>query len=380
MLDRLHAERDLERRRAAIFGFPGPGRGAEPPLAAVSRTRSQRGYEAAPLLRGVYFTSGTQEGTPIDRLLAGMAQASASARAGPSACSGNRSFFLTRLLREVVFAEAGLVARDVGGSAASVRSAGRLGRSGLLTCGMTAALGGWPTSTIAIAARRSRRPGRRGRTGTGRRRQPNCRRRTALLLRSCRPRRAGARLPDSPSRRRTCRPLADRPRPVAAGAARRLRHRSVSARRSSELFCRRLVLRMEDQLRANINDPEFVLEGLKVYLMLGGQASLDPDLVATWFRSSTVAPRRFAGPRARATARPCRGARGGAAAARTQARAQRCTGRPRARDAPANPAGPARLSARCPARLGPKPSGRGGSAIMPGPRPRRRWSAARDAA
>ena len=31
-------------------------------------------YEQRQMLRGVYFTSGTQEGTPIDRLMLGMAQ------------------------------------------------------------------------------------------------------------------------------------------------------------------------------------------------------------------------------------------------------------------------------------------------------------------
>ncbi|WP_404854608.1 type VI secretion protein IcmF/TssM N-terminal domain-containing protein, partial [Escherichia coli] len=31
-------------------------------------------YEERPLLRGLYFTSGTQEGSPIDRLIGSMAQ------------------------------------------------------------------------------------------------------------------------------------------------------------------------------------------------------------------------------------------------------------------------------------------------------------------
>ena len=63
------------------------------------------------MLRGVYFTSGTQAGTPIDRLLASCSAASGCASAPTRAPDGNRSFFLTRLLREVVFAEAPLVRR-----------------------------------------------------------------------------------------------------------------------------------------------------------------------------------------------------------------------------------------------------------------------------
>ena len=46
----------------------------------------------------------------------------------------------------------------------------------------------------------------------------------------------------------------------------------------------RLVLRLEQQIQKNINDPSFVYEALKVYLMLGGKApSIDKDLIVDWF-------------------------------------------------------------------------------------------------
>src|SRR3546814_3912232 len=66
--------------------------------------------QEAPLLRGVYFTSGTQDGTPIDRLMGAMANAFGIGRQELTAFSGTgRSYFLTRPLRDVVFPEAGVV-------------------------------------------------------------------------------------------------------------------------------------------------------------------------------------------------------------------------------------------------------------------------------
>jgi type VI secretion system protein ImpL len=69
--------------------------------------------EARSLLRGVYLTSGTQEGTPLDRLLGTMAREFGLPRpAAAAAGRSGRSYFLTRLMREVIFAEASLVSLD----------------------------------------------------------------------------------------------------------------------------------------------------------------------------------------------------------------------------------------------------------------------------
>ena len=67
------------------------------------------------LVRGVYFTSGTQQGAPIDRLLGSLsrtldipATAAAAAKSGGVFAGAAKSFFLTRLMQEVIFPEAGL--------------------------------------------------------------------------------------------------------------------------------------------------------------------------------------------------------------------------------------------------------------------------------
>ena len=46
----------------------------------------------------------------------------------------------------------------------------------------------------------------------------------------------------------------------------------------------RLIFRLEEQLEANIDNPGFVYEALKVYLMLGGQQPVDRELVLAWMR------------------------------------------------------------------------------------------------
>ena len=44
----------------------------------------------------------------------------------------------------------------------------------------------------------------------------------------------------------------------------------------------RLLLRLEEQMQANVNNPELLYEALKIYLMLGQQGPMNPGLVAEW--------------------------------------------------------------------------------------------------
>jgi type VI secretion system protein ImpL len=65
------------------------------------------------MLRGVYFTSGTQEGSPIDRVLATLARSfNLERKVQPPAASVGKSYFLKRLLHDVVFGESGLAGFD----------------------------------------------------------------------------------------------------------------------------------------------------------------------------------------------------------------------------------------------------------------------------
>jgi type VI secretion system protein ImpL len=112
-LDRLHAERDRS-RRAAILSFPLQLSSVrELARGFVEGVFSGHGYSAPLLLRGAYLTSGTQEGTPIDRMMGAVARTfgvDAARVQAPGARS--RTFFVERLLRDVLFRESGFAGTD----------------------------------------------------------------------------------------------------------------------------------------------------------------------------------------------------------------------------------------------------------------------------
>src|SRR6185503_12174754 len=110
---RLQEERDLQ-RRAAVYRFPQQFRINGPQLSKFIDAAFGSGWSGEPpLLRGVYFTSGTQEGSPIDRVLGTLARSfNLERKVAPPPTSG-KSYFLRRLLHEVIFGEAGLAGTDV---------------------------------------------------------------------------------------------------------------------------------------------------------------------------------------------------------------------------------------------------------------------------
>ncbi len=110
LLDRMESERDVLKRNA-MFGFPQEFAALQSVLGDFLRQVFAGGgsLEAAPRVRGVYFTSGTQEGSPIDRVMGALGRSfGIDARAAAVPGGRGKSFFLHRLLRDVVFAERGL--------------------------------------------------------------------------------------------------------------------------------------------------------------------------------------------------------------------------------------------------------------------------------
>ena len=112
-LTRIQEERDIQ-RRSQILDFPQQMALLKPSmLAFLQKTFSPNRFEEPFLLRGIYFTSGTQEGTPIDRIMGILAGAFKLDRQSSPIYSGRgKSYFLTRLLKEVIFPEAELAGAD----------------------------------------------------------------------------------------------------------------------------------------------------------------------------------------------------------------------------------------------------------------------------
>jgi type VI secretion system protein ImpL len=107
---RIEEERDV-RRRTASFAFPQQLAGLRNFIGAfVTEVFAATRFDGRLLLRGVYFTSGTQEGTPIDRLMAAIGRGFAVAPGAVSVGVAGRgkAYFIEKLLREVMFAEAGI--------------------------------------------------------------------------------------------------------------------------------------------------------------------------------------------------------------------------------------------------------------------------------
>lgn len=114
LIERMEAERDVL-RRASIFAFPQQLAGLRDVLGGFLDSVFSGGgqLEERAVLRGVYFTSGTQEGTPIDRVLGTLARSfGVERRVNEGGAQRGKSFFLHRLLNDVVFAEQGLVGEN----------------------------------------------------------------------------------------------------------------------------------------------------------------------------------------------------------------------------------------------------------------------------
>lgn len=114
VMDRLNEEQDGI-SRIAIFGLPGQMallRGNVTDF--LRRVFEPTRYKTNAILRGFYFTSGTQEGTPIDQVLGAMSRiGEGSVEFQPSFMSGKgKSFFLHDLLKKVIFAERDWVSHD----------------------------------------------------------------------------------------------------------------------------------------------------------------------------------------------------------------------------------------------------------------------------
>ena len=236
LLSRMQEERGAD-QRAMIAGFPAQIASLEQPLTAfIQEAFGGSRLERAPMLRGVYFTSGTQEGTPIDRLTGSLSRAfGLDQRRLPSLRpEQGKSYFLGGLLRNVIFGEALLVSEPP--KAARRRMllrAGRLRRrrTGLHPCRRhdvgraerwrarhrrdAAGLGG----LREVSPRHAPRPGQRRRpaascaaAGSGARvavrRRPSRRPRRLLEFRAISRRQAGGRVHHGLSPRARLRPAA----------------------------------------------------------------------------------------------------------------------------------------------------------------------------
>jgi type VI secretion system protein ImpL len=279
-LARVQQETDLN-KRALIYGFPAQ-------LASLKELLQEflgeifmpNRYEGRPLLRGIYFTSGTQEGTPIDRIMAGVAQTFGLDRQRLSAFSGGgRAYFLTRLLRSVVFAEASVAGADAKlERRQSVLRQGAFAAAGAV---FVAAIAAWTVSFLGnrsliadVDAQVAQYAQAAPAVATTQVNDGDVMR-VLPLVRYLRAMPAGYDARNDSA-----------PWSVSFGLYQgsKLGSQEVLAYRRAlnTVFLPRLLVRLGAQIRGNLAKPDYVQEGLKTYLMLGGAGPLDKDLVRAW--------------------------------------------------------------------------------------------------
>lgn len=277
LIDRLQAERDAQ-RRARIYGFAGQFAGLRGVLQEFLETVfSPSPCEAEPLLRGVYFVSGTQEGTPIDRVLGSIARSYRLERAviAPNQASG-KSYFLTRLLGEVVFAESGLAGINLQWER----------RRKLLACGGYAAVG--VVTLAALAAWTTSYLQNRRYVAEVAQRVDGVRQ----LVQATPNRASPDILPVLPALAAT-RGLAgaDQAVPWSLGfglyQGRKLDSAAHQAyqRMLVDAVLPRIGLRVEEQLRQSGTAPDSLYEALKAYVMLHDVEHFDAEALKTWVES-----------------------------------------------------------------------------------------------
>mgnify|MGYP001179667050 CR=1 FL=1 len=110
VLIKVHQERNPERRNL-ILNFPQQMESMSGIIHEfLDQIFSPHNYATTPMLRGVYFTSATQEGSPIDRMMSSVsASFNLDRKQSVAQANTGKSFFLTRLLNDVIFPESELV-------------------------------------------------------------------------------------------------------------------------------------------------------------------------------------------------------------------------------------------------------------------------------
>jgi len=277
LIDRLQLEHDPA-RRARIYAFPQQFGGLRNVLKSfVDDVFSPSQFEQNPLIRGVYFISGTQEGTPLDRMLGSIARSYRLERTvlPPNKASG-KAFFLEKLLHEVVFAESELGGTDLKWE----RRRGLLAAAGYATIGIlaTAMLIAWGVSYFNNRAYVN---------------EVSQREQAVHLLLQTTPNRASADILVLMPALKATRDLAvgdaEREVPWSLGwglyQGRKLDSASRQAyeRMLVDALLPRIALRVEDQVKTSIDNPELQYEALKAYVMLHDPNHFDPKALKSYF-------------------------------------------------------------------------------------------------
>ncbi|TPM22335.1 type VI secretion system membrane subunit TssM [Mesorhizobium sp. B2-3-6] len=282
MADRLQEEADPV-TRISIFGFPaqfGALRGRITSFVAGLFDPSRSQVNAS--LRGLYFSSGTQEGTPIDQVLGAIGR-NFGGNSRPHLSGAGKSFFLHDLLTDVIFAESGWVSYDK--SAARRAAVARFGGLGTIALIAAAALG---TLALSFAANRSLIASATVAMG-------QYRATAETLLKAATVTDVDLENVIGPLDQLRDLPAgfeaAELATPIGETFGLSQRERLLSASRTAyrkgleRMLRSRLLIQAERTIQAKMGDPAALYVPLKIYLMLGGKApKVDDALIVSWMK------------------------------------------------------------------------------------------------
>ncbi|MBU3031509.1 type VI secretion system membrane subunit TssM [Paracoccus marinaquae] len=282
LVDRIADDLPLP-QRAAIFRFPSQLDQLTGPLKVlIDAAFGESRYEESPWLRGIYLTSATQEGSPIDQMIVGIAGSLGLSAPPPEQRrhGDKRSFFLRNLLTDLIFPEAGLGRFDPraeerrrwlwrGALAASAASVVLLGTLFLFSyLRWNGALGDQERQLADLNARLA---------NVAAREAPTDPLDLNLALDAA-----------------NATALAQTPAPddtltmAGPGAAPELEqiHTIAYDRTLRNILEPRMVAMVEATMWRHSRDPDFLLDALKAYQMLTGQAPYDAEFLGVWWQTA----------------------------------------------------------------------------------------------
>jgi type VI secretion system protein ImpL len=281
-LERMQAETDYQ-RRSLISGFPAQMASLKGVAAAfLGDVFQDSRYEENQLLRGIYFTSGTQEGMPIDRLMMGMSRTFGIGRQAIGTGQGQgRSYFLTRLLNGVIFNEAGLVSAD---DAVERRyrwaTRGAIATSVLIFGGILGVLTNSYVGNVNLISDAQAKVAEFRQVTENIPGNPIADQNILSVVPALNI------LRDLPGNPAATDP--EPPRAVTYGLYQGdvIGSETAQSYRGAlnSLLLPRLLFRLEGQMQANLNNSDLLFEALKVYLMLGLQGPMDETQVKQFMR------------------------------------------------------------------------------------------------
>ena len=269
----------LFRSRELIYNFPMQLAASRQTIEEfLRRVFKPSRYTTTPLLRGIYFTSGTQEGTPFNRIMSQLARNFSLSRAATqSSPSKGKSFFIKDLMSKVIFGESALAGANL--KVERIYSiAVKVGFASLIALPILLNIAWWisygnnkdladevETATVSVGEA-VRRVSPRDASLAG----------VLPLLNEARAMPAGyaAQLESAPISRR-----------FGLYLGKRLGRNGtipVYQRLLENAFLPRLMVRMERVLKESMKEPDKLYPVLKAYLMLANPDRMDTKFVAGW--------------------------------------------------------------------------------------------------